>query len=441
MDETAAAAHDVVARRSRSAVWLLVLVVTSLYVCACIDRQILPLLVEPIRLDFGATDAQMGLLIGLGFSLFYSCVSVPAGMLVDRMGRRGLLAVATGGWSLMTLLSGLAGSYWQLFLGRVGVGLAEGVIAPASYSLIREKVPAEQRGRAFGVFSAAPYIGGSLALVVGGALMGAAEKGAFDGVFALGRLHHWQIVLVILGLGSAPLVLLPALLPRDIRVFGVDRKQRVTTFRDAFAHIGAHRGIYVPLIVYTTLSTLVVFANGPWLPALVIRRFGLSVAEVGYTYGLVKIVAAPLGLLLVGFVLDRRAAARRDFTAFGLCTSLLVLGTFVMVPFAPSAGATFAIKGVGLLFSGAYAAIGAVVIARVTPAHLVGKITVIYLFFQSVLGAGLGPMLAGILAAHVLGGDPLAIGRGMALTTLATGIPAVVAFVLMSRRLRAVDGA
>jgi predicted MFS family arabinose efflux permease len=112
--------------RGSGGTWRLIFVVTALYVCACIDRQILPLLVEPIRHDLGVTDAQMGLLIGLGFSLFYSAVSLPAGLLVDRCSRRGLLAASVGSWSVMTLLSGLTGSYWQLFQGRAGVGVAEG---------------------------------------------------------------------------------------------------------------------------------------------------------------------------------------------------------------------------------------------------------------------------------------------------------------------------
>jgi MFS family permease len=412
---------------------LLVFVVTTLYVCACIDRQILPLLVEPIAHDLGATDAQLGLLIGLGFSLFYSCVSLPAGVLVDRTGRRGLLGAAVGGWSLLTLLSGLAGNYWQLFLGRAGVGMAEGVIAPASYSLIRENVPPEARGRAFGVFSMAPYLGGSLALIAGGALMGAADRGAFDDVFLLGGLRHWQIVLVILGLVGAPLTLLPLVLPRDVR--GAHSPQTSTDmlgFGDALRYMREHRRLYVPLIAYTTLSTSVVFANGPWLPALVMRRFGVSVADVGYVYGLVKIVAAPLGLLLVGIVLDRLGAAKRGFTVFGVVTSCVVLIAFAAVPFAPGVTATFAIKGLGLIFSGAYAAIGAVVVARITPPQLVGKVTAVYLLFQSVLGTGLGPVFAGVLSAQVLGAT---IGTGMMITTLALGIPALAAFVLMSRRL------
>ncbi len=148
--------------------WLVVMVTFLLYAGACVDRQLLPLLVEPIRLDFRVSDQSMGLLIGLGFSLFYSLASLPAGYLADRGYRRGLLATSSTIWSAMTICGGFATGFGWLFLTRVGVGTAEGVVTPVGYSLLRERVPLRLRGRAFSIFSAAPYIGGSLALILGG---------------------------------------------------------------------------------------------------------------------------------------------------------------------------------------------------------------------------------------------------------------------------------
>lgn len=414
--------------------WLVVWVTFALYVCACIDRQVLPLLVEPIKSHLGVSDGAMGLLIGLGFSLFYSATSLPAGALVDRIGRRGLLAGSVALWSAMMAAGGLSNSYAGLFATRAGVAAAEGTIAPASYSLIRERVPPERRGRAFGIFSMAPYIGGSLALLLGGALLSAADAGAFAAMPLLGRLEQWQVVLVVLGIGGLLLVPLPLLLAPDM----LDRPAAGGTaagFGAAIRHMRANAAIYAPLVVYTTLSTLVVFANGPWLPALVARRFGMALPDIGYTYGLVKIVAAPAGLLLVGYAIDRLTVAGRTLTGVGVATLAVTLVAFAAVPFAPTAGWTFAIKAVGLLFSGAYAAIGAVVVAQRTPAALVGKVTAIYLLFQSVLGTGLGPLLTGVLATSVLGGDPLAIGVAMLMSTLGVGIPAMGALLILHRAL------
>ncbi|NML08164.1 MFS transporter [Sphingomonas sp. G-3-2-10] len=415
--------------------WLLIAVTAALYACACIDRQLLPLLVDPIRKDFGVSDASMGLLIGLGFSLFYSAASIPAGLMADRGGRRGLLVASSGIWSGMTMLGGFAASFGALFATRIGVGTAEGVVTPVSYSLIRERVPLSLRGRAFSIFSMAPYLGGSLALIVGGALLSAAASGAFAGIPLLGSAKPWQAVLIVIGFFSLILTPLPLLLRRDRPIAKKEGVPGAPGFGEAIRYMWAHRRTYAPLMIYTTLSTLVVFANGPWLPALVGRRFGMSLPEIGYTYGLVKLVAAPLGLLFVGFMLDRFAANGRAIGTFGIFTTIVTLIAFALVPFAPSAEATFAIKGVGLLFCGAYAAIGAIILAARTPVRLIGKVTVIYMLFQSVLGTGMGPLAAGFLSSSVLGGDPMAIGGGMLLTTIGIGAPALVGLLVLRRTL------
>lgn len=419
----------------RVATWTLIAVTATLYVIACIDRQVLPLLIEPIKHSYHVSDERMGLLIGLGFSFFYSLASLPAGALADRRGRRGLLAAAAGIWSIMTLSSGCAPSYAAMFLTRAGIGTAEGVIAPVSYSLIRDRVPLAVRGTAFSIFSMAPYLGGSLALIVGGALLSAAAGHGFDRVPLLRGLEPWRIVLIVIGGASLALTALPALLSRDDRRAGIAGAATTASFAEALRYMFVQRRIYGPLILYTTLSTLVIFANGPWLPALIARRFGTPLAQIGYSYGLVKLIAAPLGLLFVGVVLDRLARGGRGICGFGVLTSLVTLLAFACVPFAPSANATYLLKGVGLLFSGGYAAIGAVILADRTPGPLVGKVTVIYLLFQSVFGTGMGPLMAGFLSSSVLGGDPLAIGGGMFLTTIGIGVPALIALVLLRRAL------
>jgi MFS family permease len=121
--------------------WYMVAVLTSLYVLAFIDRQALVLLVGPIKQDLGMTDTQMSLLLGMSFAAFYAVLGLPAGYLVDRVSRRGIMGIGVVLWSCMTLSCGLARSYGQLFLGRCGVGIGEAAITPASYSLIRDAFP------------------------------------------------------------------------------------------------------------------------------------------------------------------------------------------------------------------------------------------------------------------------------------------------------------
>ena len=128
--------------------WRLVVVLMLIYTYAFVDRVCLSLVVEPIRADLGATDVQMGLLIGLGFALFYAVANIPAGYYVDRINRRKTIAVASVVWASMTVVCGTAETYTQLFIGRAGVGLAEAVITPAAFSMIRDAVPSRYRAMA-----------------------------------------------------------------------------------------------------------------------------------------------------------------------------------------------------------------------------------------------------------------------------------------------------
>ena len=147
--------------------WMLVVALLLINMYAFIDRIVLALLVEPIRQDLGASDLQMGVLLGLGFALFYAISAIPAGHFVDRHNRRMIIGCASVLWAAMTIVCGTATSIEQLFVGRAGVGIAESVIAPAAFSLIRDGVPARMRGLAFSLYAMAPVIGGATSLLIG----------------------------------------------------------------------------------------------------------------------------------------------------------------------------------------------------------------------------------------------------------------------------------
>ncbi len=180
--------------------WLLVGVLLAVYCYAFIDRVILALLVDPIKRDLGASDLHMGLLLGLGFALFYGFCSFPAGYFVDRLNRRAMIGVASVVWALMTIVCGMSTSIEQLFLGRAGIGIAESVIMPAAFSLIRDAVPLRSRGLAFSVYAMAPIIGSTTSLLGGGFLLRAATAGRFADWPVLGGMEPWQCTMIIVGL-------------------------------------------------------------------------------------------------------------------------------------------------------------------------------------------------------------------------------------------------
>ncbi len=147
---------------------LLMLVVV--YTFNFIDRQIVGILAVPIKADLGLTDAQLGLMGGLAFALFYTGLGIPVAMLADRVSRTWIITIALGLWSAFTAACGLAQNFWHLFLARLGVGVGEaGGVTPA-YSLLMDYFPPGQRARAVSIYSFGIPIGSALGIVLGGVI-------------------------------------------------------------------------------------------------------------------------------------------------------------------------------------------------------------------------------------------------------------------------------
>jgi len=131
--------------------WCTVGILLVAYVLSFVDRQILNLLVGPIRADLGINDTQMSLLMGLSFAIFYTIAGIPLGRIADSKSRRGLIAWGVAFWSLMTAACGLAQQYWHFILCRIGVGAGEAALSPAAYLLIADSFSADRRATAISV--------------------------------------------------------------------------------------------------------------------------------------------------------------------------------------------------------------------------------------------------------------------------------------------------
>src|SRR5581483_316747 len=153
--------------------WYVVLALTAIYMLSYMDRQILSLLVGPMKRDLGISDTRVGLLQGLAFGLFYTFMGLPLGRIADTRSRRGLIAVGIVLWSFFTSACSVARSFWSLFLARMGVGVGEASLSPAAYSLISDYFPKEKLGVAISVYYMGVFFGTSLSLLVAGAVIDA----------------------------------------------------------------------------------------------------------------------------------------------------------------------------------------------------------------------------------------------------------------------------
>ena len=166
------------------------------------DRQILGLLVDPIRADLEISDTDVGVLQGVAFAIIYSVAGLPLGRLADIFQRRRVILTGVALWSVGTILCGYASSFWMLFAGRLIVGIGEAALAPAAMSMIADMFPTERRGTAIGLFAMGMVIGGGAAISIGGVLLELAVDHRFAGIPMVGALAPWREVLVLLGLAG-----------------------------------------------------------------------------------------------------------------------------------------------------------------------------------------------------------------------------------------------
>ncbi|QNA85495.1 MFS transporter [Sphingomonas sp. So64.6b] len=378
--------------------WWMVVYLTLLFVLSFIDRNVIRILIDPIRADLGIDDVQISLLVGLAFATLYSVSCIPFGYAADRTNRRGLLGGAVAVWSAMSMVCGLAGSYATLFVGRMGLGIGEAALQPAAMSMIRDAFPPERRARPLSIYTTGPLIGSALALVVGGALYGFARDGYVAGVPLIGALKPWQFALIVPGV----IGLLVALLA--VTVHEPTRREAPQAHNSGFAatlaHWRAHWYLYALVVGMSTMWSLGNTGWNAWMAAAIGRTRGLSPADIGPTAGMIALICASTGSIGLGFYLDGRAV-RGDRAA------LLKVSALVQLFHAIPAVAMFYVPtqaGMWLCFALANLLIGSMPIAafalltEITPGRLTGKSVALYNLIQNFLGFAIGPTFFALVA-------------------------------------------
>jgi predicted MFS family arabinose efflux permease len=264
----------------------------TVYVFNFIDRQVLAILLQPIKQDLQASDTAMGFLAGFAFVVFYTFAGIPIARFADRTSRRSVIAAGLAVWSAMTAASGLARSFTQLALARVGVGIGEAAGSPPAHSLLSDYFPPERRATALSIYATGVYVGAMIAFMAGGYI----------------REHFgWRLVYLVVGLPGIPLALLVRMtvreLPRgfsesgpaDTRVVGIGEVLRFLLSRRSFLYIAAG----------ASCQSLGGYAILSWGPAFLERVHQMPVVEVGTWLGLCVGVGGSAGAYLGGKLADR----------------------------------------------------------------------------------------------------------------------------------------
>lgn len=414
--------------------WYLVFVLLLFYIFSFIDRQIISLLVEPIKRDLQVSDTQIGLLQGFAFALFYTLFGIPIGRLADRMNRKSIVAVGIIAWSLMATFCGLAKNWVQLCLARAGVGVGEAALSPAAYSMISDAFPREKQGRAFSVYNMGIAIGAGIAMLVGGLVVAAiSEEGKTFTLPLLGEVRAWQFVFIVTG---APGLLLPLLLlgvreparrglMKMQSASGEDFGQKVP-FREVLKFLVKHGNFYSLHFIALAMLAMVGYSVGAWLPTVIARTYGVPAAQVGVVIGLSTILINTTGIFLAGRLCDFWAARGQTDAPIKVClvVALATLVTSSITPFMP----TFVIACIAICFAGlpfhGYVAMGPMAVNQVTPNQMRAQISSLYLFTINLIGMGVGPALVPFISDYILK-DPMQIRWALSLVVVvATSIAA-----------------
>ena len=408
---------------SPASAWWIVFVLTIAYVFSFIDRQILTLLVAPIRRDLQITDLQMSYLLGFSFAIFYALFGLPLGRAADRMSRRGLVAWGMVLWSGMTALCGMAGQYWQLFLARMGVGVGVAAVSPGAYSLIADCFPPERRSAAMSVYSSAIYIGGGIALLLGGMLVKLA--GTTEVMLpVVGAVHPWQVVFFAVGVPGLFAALLMLTFREPIRRgpgAGPGGTVMHVPFSEVLAHIRSNRVTVLCHHLGFALMAMGGYAVTAWGPTLFQRHWGWTAAESGVRLGIGGVLFGATGCWAGGWFasrLARRGVVDADMRV-GSVGAIVTMVLYLAYVLAPNAWTMFAITSVGLFFSAFPWGIAAASLQRIMPNPMRGQASALYLFTVSLIGLGLGPSAVAFFTDKVFHFDA-AVYMSLCIVTTAT---------------------
>lgn len=366
------------------------------YIFSFIDRQILALLVGPIRADFGITDFQFSLLQGAAFALLYCIAGLPLGRLADRYSRRLIISGSVVFWSLMTVACGLTRNFTQLFVARMGVGAGEAGLAPPAYSLILDSFRPRHVGYAMSFYKLGVKVGSGLALVIGGVLYDFYAGLGTVAIPLIGAVAPWQATIITVG---APGLLLGVLLmtirepSRKAMAMNADGTAAATLpLRTVAGFIKARRRVYLSLFLGSSMMAMSGYGNAAWYPEFLFRNYGMSKSEAGVAYGTIILTAGSLGVMFGAWVANRlQARGYPDaYVRTIFITAALAIVPSVWAPLAGTPESTLLLLWPAVLLGGSYLGVMAVAFVVITPNQMRGQVTACYIFVTNILGMALG---------------------------------------------------
>jgi len=402
---------------SSSRAWFCIALIFFASLVSWADRAAINLVVGSIRSEFAISNTQIGLLQGPAFGVSYAAGSIIFGVLVDRLGRKGLFLGGMVIWSVGTIVTGLATTFFDALAARIIIGFGEAVINPVAASLICDYFRPERRGTAISIFQLGSALGVGVAFAAGGAILQMVSDGLLLGIPWLGQLHAWRVLFIILGGGGGAILLIfVSRMQEPPRRY----QDKAPLGRGAIAYFLSNWKVFPLLWLSYTFVCMADFGFVAWMPTLIEREYGLSNAAAGELIGSGLLISSVLGIACGGLVSD--AASRRDggrsrlIVGIGGAMIAILAAALILIK-----GLAFPLAALWLVDLSTWAASIAIMVAhheRAAPEHR-GKAASLLTITNITLGAGLGPVLVGFFNDGVFQGT-----EGLSFSIAAMSIPA-----------------
>ncbi|WP_321949582.1 MFS transporter [Paraburkholderia sp. J10-1] len=435
-------ATEHVGRPSSSDVRHPVYIVLLFFICfafSYLDRQIVSVLVQPIKQSLALTDTQIGLLQGLSFTMCYATAGVFVARLVDRANRVKLIAACIAVWAISTMACGFASNFSELLIARAGTAIAEAALSPAALSIFSDIFTPRRVARASSVFMLGPYVGGGVALFGGGMLLSVAH-GDSSALLAAHGFEPWQMVFVAVGLPGLVLAALVAFTVREpVRQETFARATQagdaMPSLREVVVELFVRNRFCLPYFAaYVALITLF-YSHAAWFPTLLMRHFHLAPKAVGQMAAPAYVIGGTLGIACAGMLATRITDENtlRRVLGFSAGAVATLVPAAIAMPLVADSTVAVLLYGSCAFTASIAMGLAPVPLQIAVPNRMRGRSLALLVFMTNAISGGVGPLAVGYLNEH-LGHMGNSLGVALALTGGLSSLIGAALYILAMRR-------
>ena len=385
-DSTSAAGNANNPYASTKAAYYALVILTIVYSINFIDRQLLSILQESIKADLMLSDAQLGLLTGFAFALFYTFAGLPIASLADRSNRRNIVAISLTIWSGMTAISGLAQNYWQLLAARVGVGIGEAGGSPPSHSMISDIFPPEKRASAIGFYSTGISIGILFGFLFGG---------------WLNEFFGWRVAFFVVGIPGVLLALVLYLtVPEPIRGLAEnkastgDNPSMMTVFKVLLS-----RRSFLFMALGAAMNAFAGYSTANWVASFMIRTHQMPTGELGTWLALIIGVGGAIGVFGAGVIADKLGKTdKRWYMWVAVCACVISIPLQISTFWVDDPYTALMCMVIPSVLSNAYLGATIASVHGMVGLKMRAVSSALLFFILNMIGLGMGPTTVGLVS-------------------------------------------